>query len=184
MEYTCLFLFYVGTHIWVSREPKYVELKVGHVCGTIKKPSGCLTIVRKVLSCGINGHTAPLISQESSTKVTLRSLSASSPVCLFSRFLCGEQLHRILLPTTAHTPFNVWHKPFYNRPSDCCFHLAYSVALLIPITIRAIAPESVGMVTVVTLPYDSPVCRTDLSIGFRPLWIPKTLTSPISRRYV
>ena len=47
---------------------------------------------------------------------------------------------------TAHTPFDAWHKPFYNRPSDCCFRLACPVALLIPITIRAFAPESVGMV--------------------------------------
>ena len=46
-----------------------------------------------------------------------------------------------------------------------------------------IAPESVGMVTVATLPHNSPVRCMDLSIGVRPLWIPKTLTSPISRRY-
>ena len=47
-----------------------------------------------------------------------------------------------------------------------------------------IAPESIGVVTVVTLLYDSPVRHIDLSIGVSPLWIPKTLTSPIARRYV
>ncbi len=35
-----------------------------------------------------------------------------------------------------------------------------------PITIRTIAPESVGMVTVATLPHNSPVRCVDLSIGF------------------
>ena len=107
----------------------------------------------------------------------------SSPVRLFSHF-CVRTTSQDLLPNTAHVPFDTWDKPFYNRPSDCCLRLACTVALLIPITIRTFAPESVGMATVVTLPYDSPVRRMDLSIGFRPLWIPKTLTSPISRGYV
>jgi hypothetical protein len=44
---------------------------LGQICGTKKDGQACrLTIFRKVLSCGRNGHTAPLISQESSTKVT------------------------------------------------------------------------------------------------------------------
>ena len=42
----------VGTDMWHKKD--------GQACR--------LTIFRKVLSCGINGHTAPLISQESSTK--------------------------------------------------------------------------------------------------------------------
>ena len=60
----------------------------------------------------------------------------------------GEQLTQDFASPTAPMPFDMRDKPFYNRPSDCCFRLACSVALLMPITIRTIAPESVSRLAV------------------------------------
>ena len=116
---------------------------LGQICGTKKDGQACrLTISRKVLSCGRNGHTAPLISQESSTKNEVAPCSLHPPCVYFSRFLCGEQLTQDFAFPTAHTPLDAWRKPFYNRPSDCCFRFAYSVALLIPITKRPSHPRA------------------------------------------
>ena len=89
-----------------------------------------------------NGHTAPLISQESSTKNEVTPCSLHPPCVYFSRFLCGEQLTQDFAFPTAHTPLDAWRKPFYSRPSDCCFRFAYSVALLIPITKRPSHPRA------------------------------------------
>ena len=107
----------------------------------------------------------------------------SSPVRLFSRFLCGEQLTQ---------DFASHYCPYASRRMAQAF-LQSSVWLLLSLGLlrriaytyhkTTIAPESVGLVTVATLLYDSPVRHIDLSIGVRPLWIPKTLTSPISRRF-
>ena len=128
--------FCFGTAMWVE---------LGTRMWGIKKAKPKLDPFRKVLSCGRNGHTAPLISQESSTKNKGDTPCSLHPLCVYlADFCAANNLHRILLPTTAHTPLDAWRKPFYNRPSDCCFRLAYSVVLLIPITIRTIAPESVG----------------------------------------
>ena len=129
-----------------------------------------LTIFRKVLSCGRNGHTAPLISQESSTKKETFGLWAPHPPCVyFSRFLCGEQLTRDFAFPTAHTPLDAWRKPFYNRPSDCCFRFAYSVALLIPITKRPSHPRASAWWPWQLYYMTVQIRHIDLSIGLRPL---------------
>jgi hypothetical protein len=66
-------LLFTLFHLCVPKFPEILGQKdgtnVGQICGTKKDGQARrLTIVRKVLSCGRNGHTAPLISQESSTK--------------------------------------------------------------------------------------------------------------------
>ena len=106
----------------------------------------------------------------------------SSPVCLFSHF-CER---------TTYTGFCFPYCPYTFRCMGQVF-LQSSVWLLLLLCLlrriaytyhkTTIAPESVGMVTVATLPHNSPVRCVDLSIGVRPLWIPKTLTSPISRGF-
>ena len=117
----------VGTDMWhKKRRP---SLPLDHL-------SQGLELWKKWTYCSLD------FSREQSKKRDLWSLSASSPVRLFSRFLCGEQLTQDFAFPTAHTPLDAWRKPFYNRPSDCCFRFAYSVALLIPITKRPSHPRA------------------------------------------
>ena len=119
-------------------------------------------------------------------KVTFGLWAPHPPCVYFSRFLCGEQLTQDFASPTALMPFDTRGKPFYNRPSDCCFRLACSVALLLPIAIRAFAPESVGRLAVRG---NSTIRQSNPPYGFVNRvstfeWIPKALTSPISRGYV
>jgi hypothetical protein len=106
--------------------------------------------------------------------VQKRSVTPCSlhPPCVYLACLVREQLHRILPLTTAHMPFDTWRKPFYNRPSDCCFMLCLLCRTAYAYHIRLAHPRALEWLPLATLLYDSPVRRIDLSIGFRPLWIP------------
>ena len=72
---------------------------LGQICGTKKDGQAYrLTISRKVLSCGRNGHTAPLISQKSSTKKWPKVFERLIPrAFILADFCAANNLHRILL---------------------------------------------------------------------------------------
>jgi len=142
---------------------RYVVLKKRRPSLSLDHLSQGLELWKKWTYCSLD------FSREQYKKRDLWSLSASSPVRLFSRFLCGEQLTQDFAFPTAHTPLDAWRKPFYSRPSDCCFRFAYSVALLIPITKRPSHPRASAWWPRQLYYMTVQIRHIDLSIGLRPL---------------